>query len=193
MGLRKEQKEKTRAGLVSHAEKLFSAKGITSTTTADIAKALKVSHGTLFVHFKTRDDLVAAVVSEFGERLSAALGARCADDLKLKDLLTSHVEVLSEFEDFYLRLVSETFLLPNHIRATVYSMNASISYRMFRACKADMDRGQIKKMSQVHLFNTWMGLLNYYILNRDLFSEKKPILSEQGQELVRHFLNLIKI
>ena len=126
---RKEQKERTRAGLVAEAEELFAAHGISSTTTADIAKSLKVSHGTLFVHFPTREDLIKAVVEDFGERLSSALGKRCADDLVLKDLLKSHLVVLAEFEDFYMRLISESQSLPPHIRSIVYSMNASLSYR----------------------------------------------------------------
>lgn len=189
---RKEQKEKTRAGLVGQAETLFALNGISSTTTADIAKALKVSHGTLFVHFSTREDLIKAVVDEFGEKLSTALGARCSSDLKLRDLLKAHLSVLAEYEDFYMRLVSESQSLPPHIRSILYSMNASLSYRFYRAAKAEMDKGVIKKMTQVHFFNTWMGPVHYYILNRDLFSERTPILVEVGEDLLRHFFHLIK-
>lgn len=189
---RKEQKQKTRAGLVQEAEKLFAAKGISFTTTADIAKGLNVSHGTLFVHFPTREDLLKSVVDEFGERLSAALGQKCSDDLKLKDLLKAHISVLAEFEDFYMRLISESQVLPPHIRSIVYAMNASLSYRFYRAAKAEMDKSEIKKMTQVNFFNSWMGLLHYNIMNRDLFSEKTPILNEVGDDLVKHFFHLIK-
>ena len=189
---RQEQKEKTRAGLVRQAELLFVEKGISNTTTADIAKALKVSHGTLFVHFPTREDLVKAVVDEFGEKLGSALGARCADNLKLKDLLKSHLSVLADFEDFYMRLISESQSLPPHIRSIVYSMNASLSYRFYASAKSEMNKGTIKKMSQIHFFNTWMRLVHYYIMNRDLFSEKTPIMNEVGEDLVQHFFHLIK-
>ncbi len=189
---RKEQKEKTRIGLVGQAEALFALNGISSTTTADIAKALKVSHGTLFVHFPTRDDLIKAVVDEFGEKLSAALGARFSSELRLRELLKSHIAVLAEYEDFYMRLVSESQTLPSHIRSIFYSMNASVSYRFYRAAKAEMDKGAVKKMTQVHFFNTWMGLVHYYVMNRDLFSEKTPILTEVGEDLLRHFFHLIK-
>ncbi len=189
---RKEQKERTRTGLVDRAEMLFAKKGISNTTTADVAAELKVSHGTLFVHFATRDDLVHAVVDAFGERLSAALGARLADNQNLKELLKAHLSVLAEFEDFYLRLIAESQSLPSHIRSIVYAINASLSYRFFRAAKAQMNDGSLKKMSQVLFFNTWMGLVHYYIQNRDLFSDQTPILREVGDDIVRHFFNLIK-
>lgn len=190
---RKEQKLKTRAGLVEQAERLFALNGIGITTTADIANSMKVSHGTLFVHFPTRDDLVKAVVDNFGERLALALGARFSSEHKLKDLLKAHVVVLSQFEDFYMRLISESQTLPVHIRGIVYSVNASLSYRFFRAAKAEIDIGLVKNMTQIEFFNSWMGLVHYYIMNRDLFSERTPILNEVGDDLIRHFLNLIKI
>ena len=189
---RQEQKDRTRSGLVTEAELLFARQGISHTSTAEIAKALQVSHGTLFVHFPTREDLILAVVNEFGERLSSALGARCATDLDLHALLEGQLSVLAEFEDFYLRLISESQSLPAHIRSMVYAMNASLSYRFYRAAKGEMDRDQLKKMSQTQFFNTWMAMVHYTILNRDLFSEKTPILNEKGDELIRQFFLLIR-
>jgi AcrR family transcriptional regulator len=185
---RKAQKENTRTNLIRQAEILFADNGISSTSTAEIAKSLHLSHGTLFTHFKTRDDLVRAVVEDFGERLSLALGNRLEENLKLKDLLKAHLSVLADFEDFYLRLIAEMQALPPYIRSIVYALNASLSYRFYRAAKKE----QIKAMTQVQFFNTWMGLVHYTILNRDLFSDKKPALSETGDEMVRHFLHLIK-
>lgn len=189
---RKEQKEKTREKLVSQAEALFSKKGIGVTTTADVANAIHVSHGTVFVHFKTREELILSVVERFGDRLAAEMGKRFVEDMALKDLLKAHVSVLSDFEDFYMRLISESQTLPPKVRSIVYSMNASLSYRFFRAAQVLMKEGKIKKIEQAYFFNTWMALINYYILNRDLFSDKTPILKEQGELIIRHFFNLIK-
>ena len=40
---------------------------------ADVARAARVSHGTVFVHFPTRDDMVAAVVEVLGYRITRKL------------------------------------------------------------------------------------------------------------------------
>ena len=190
---RKEQKEKTRAGLVKHAEHLFAKHGIMRTTTAEVAKALKVSHGTVFVHFPTRDNLVLAVVEQFGDRLSEALGSCLSEEMSLKELLRAHLKVLAEFEDFYLRLITESQFLPPRIRGIQYGMNASLSYRFFEAAQKLMKEGEIKKMDQPTFFNTWMSIVHYHVMNRDLFSEKTPVLQEAGESLLRQFLQLIKI
>lgn len=189
---RKEQKKQSRSNLVEHAEFLFSKHGISSTTTADVAKSVKMSHGALFVHFPTRDDLILSVVERFGDRLGAEMGRRFEDDMSLRDLLKAHIAVLSEFEDFYMRLISESQSLPPKIRSIVYSMNASLSYRFYRAALGQIKEGKIKKMDQASFFNTWMALINYYVMNRDLFSERTPILKEIGEEVLRHFFHLIK-
>lgn len=189
---RKDQREQTRTGLVERAEALFAEKGIALTTTADVAKALRVSHGTVFVHFATRDMLVLSVVERFGERLSKELSRRLADDLSLTQLLRAHLEVLAEFEDFYLRLIAESQSLPPKVRSIVYAINASLSYRFYRAAKEGMSDGKIKKMDQATFFNTWMALLHYHIMNRDLFAESTPILAEKGESLVKQFQQLIK-
>lgn len=189
---RKEQKEQTRVSLITQAEALFSKNGISNTTTADVAKANKVSHGALFVHFATREELILAVVASFGDRLSAEMGKRFEGDMALKDLLKAHINVLSEFEDFYMRLISESQSLPPNIRSIVYAMNASLSYRFYRAAQKLMKDGKVKKMTQPEFFNTWMSLINYHVMNRDLFSDKTPILTEIGEDVLRHFLSLIK-
>ena len=73
---RQEQKVVTRDRLVNAAMVLFARKGIAGTTTADVAKSIRMSHGVVFLHFPTRDDLVIAVIDEFGRRLSAERGPR---------------------------------------------------------------------------------------------------------------------
>jgi AcrR family transcriptional regulator len=70
---RQEQKAATRERLVEGAMDLFARKGILETKTADIAKAIGMSHGIVFLHFPKRDDLVIAVIDEFARRLSVEL------------------------------------------------------------------------------------------------------------------------
>ena len=188
---RKEQKEKTRAGLVGEAETLFARKGISITTTADIAKSLKVSHGTLFVHFPTREDLVLAVIDNFGKKLSEELNRKLISQ-NLEELLAAHLQVLSMFEDFYLHLICESQFLSPKVRSIFYSMNSAISYKIFNAAKDRMKNHDLKKMNQAQFFNTWIAILHYNIMNRDLFSDKKPILKHQSKSILNHFLTLIK-
>jgi hypothetical protein len=71
-------------------------------------------------------------------------------------------------------------------------MNSSLSYRFYRAAQVAMKNAEYKKIAQAPFFNTWLSLLHYHIMNRDLFSEKTPILAQIGDDLIRQFLLLIK-
>lgn len=189
---RQEQKEKTRQGLVNKATHLFARDGIAPTSTAQVAKALKVSHGTVFLHFPTREDLILAVVDQFGARLGKELGSRVSPELSLEEMLKVHLQVLGDFEDFYVRLISESQSLPKAVRSQVYAMNASLSYRFFATAEERMKKNELKKLDQISLFRAWMSLLHYHLMNRDLFSEELPILKHKGEEILRLFFTLIK-
>jgi hypothetical protein len=41
------------------------------------------------------------------------------------------------------------------------------------------------------LFNTWIGLVNHYLVNRELFAPGASVIERRGAELLDHFMNLI--
>ena len=189
--VRQQQKEQTRRNLIRAAGALFSKKGINATATADVARQLKLSHGTVFVHFPKREDLVLAVIDDFGERLSAELARAIETESEVEGILRAHIRTLAEFEDFYFRLLSEFHFLPGPIRSTVFMLNSAVSWKLFEAATPLMREGKIKNFSRPLLFNTWMALVHYNIVNREQLSDGKSVLTEKGEMIVRHFLNLI--
>jgi len=188
---RKEQKERTRSGLITAARRLFVVNGIATTSTADVAKAMKLSHGAVFVHFQTRDELIMSVIDDFGNRLSQEFNARIKGE-NVESVLEAHLAVLTEYEDFYFRLVSEMNSLPPKVRSMIFMLNAAVSWRLHETAQPLIERGKIKKLTRPELFNTWMSLVNYHLVNRELFSDSLPILKVKGAELLKLYMNLIK-
>ncbi|HYK65156.1 MAG TPA: helix-turn-helix domain-containing protein [Patescibacteria group bacterium] len=189
---RREQKEVTRGRLVNAAMTLFARKGIVNTTTADVAKSVRMSHGVIFLHFPTRDDLVVAVIDDFGARLSAEFRRAFEQDLGLRSVLKAHLRVLQEFEPFYARLVAEAPMLPPKVRSTLMLLHAAVSYELFTALERERKAGRARKIERPLLFNTWIGLVHHYVVNRDLFAAGNSVIAEQGETLVNHFMTLIK-
>jgi AcrR family transcriptional regulator len=190
--VRKDQKEATKRKLIETASRLFAKEGIAATATANVAKALKLSHGTVFVHFPKREDLILAVIDDFANRLASELREALSEEQSLEKVLKAHVKTLAAFEDFYFRLLSELQALPEPVRSTVFMLNSVVSWRMYEVGAPLMRAGKIKRIDRPKFFNSWMALLHYYIVNRDQLSEKRPILTEQGDGLVKHFLNLVQ-
>jgi len=42
------------------------------------------------------------------------------------------------------------------------------------------------------LFNTWLGLIHYYLLNGDLFAPRESVLARYKSVLIKCFVALIK-
>lgn len=189
---RREQKVVTRDRLVNAAMALFARKGIMNTTTADVARSVRMSHGVVFLHFPTRDDLVIAVIDEFGRRLAAEFRQAFEQDLGLRAVLRAHLRVLAELEPFYARLVTEAPMLPPKVRSTLMMLHAAVSYELFMALERERKAGCARKIERPLLFNTWIGLVHHYLVNRDVFATGNSVIAEQGDTLVNHFMALVK-
>lgn len=63
----------TRAEIVARADDLFYRQGYERTSFADIAAAVKISRGNFYYHFKTKDEILDAVIDLRAERTRAML------------------------------------------------------------------------------------------------------------------------
>jgi len=61
-----------RTALLQAALELFAENGLSGSTTADIAKRAGVASGTLFLYFRNKDELIAAVYEDVRQRLASA-------------------------------------------------------------------------------------------------------------------------
>lgn len=192
---RQVQKAATREKVVESALALFAQQGIVETKTADIAKAIGMSHGVIFLHFPKRDDLVIAVIDEFGRRLAGELRRAMEggpERAALQDVLDAHLQVLQDFEPFYARLVTEAPLLPPVIRSTLLALQMAVANRMRIVMTREHAAGRVRAKPTPLLFHTWIGLVHHYLINRDLFVESGSVIAAKKHELIEHFLSLVE-
>lgn len=188
---RQKQKKLTRKHLLEIAIEQFTQQGITRTRTADIATSAKVSHGTIFAHFSTQEELLIAVVEEFGVRITRRLHELIDTNSSLYEVLEAHITGLIEFEGFYTRLIIERRLLPESVRNTYVMIQSTISFHIGIAAEKEIERGTIRKIPLHLIYNTWVGLIHYYITNSDLFSSSGLVLEQYRYELLQHYMSLI--
>jgi TetR/AcrR family transcriptional repressor of acrEF/envCD operon len=190
---RRERKHLTRARLIAAAQRLFARRGVAGTSTAEIAAAACVAHGTVFVHFPTREDLILAVLEEVVIRVPARvreLALRTQPGLG--PVLEAHVRAVSEQEALYATLVVERQHLPRTSRSRLVILQSAVAYIFRDAARREIAAGTLRDLPLGLLFNTWLGLLHHYVCNRDLFATGPGVLAERGPALIRHFLELVK-
>jgi AcrR family transcriptional regulator len=190
---RKAQKEQTRQLLIETALQQFAEHGLSATPTADIAKAAGVSHGTVFAHFPTREEFLICVIEEFGTRIARRMHELAGNGKSLREVLAAHLNGLMEVEPFYTRLVTERPLLPTEVLHSLVGIQSAISFHLQQAAEEEMNRGTIRRQPLHLLFNTWLGLIHYYLANGDLFAPGESVLKRYGEELIGYFMALIAV
>src|SRR5262245_3417806 len=188
---RRDRREKTRSAILDSAEALFTRRGLIATTTGDIADAAGISHGSVFAHFGTRDELVETVVRSVGGRIVTHLQRLVRAGGGVRAVLAGHLAGLAVHERFYTRLVRERPFLPAGARRVLVEIQSAISTQLAEALDRDLDRGAIRKTPADFAFNLWIGLLHHYLLNRDLFAPQGSVIERWGKRLMNQYLQLL--
>lgn len=185
------QKEETKKKLLASAFAEFEKNGILSTRMSDIADAAGVSHGTVFAHFETQETLISAVIEEFGSRTALRTHELTHNCAGVREVLRAHLDGLMECETFYKRLITEQAFLPKSARETLFSIQSAISFHLSEAAQREMEAGAMLQVSLPMLFNTWIGFINYYVMNGDMFAPGESVLKRYGDQLLDHYMNLL--
>lgn len=187
------QKEQTKALLLKTAYNVFSEKGIMNTRVSDIAQAAGVSHGTIFVHFRSQEAMIEEVVAAYGQKIALRTHALAQSCGHLSELLRAHLHGIMEFEPFYTRLVIENRLLPTGAKDSIIAIQSAISFHFSQAVQRERKFVQNDGVPSYLLFNMWMGLVHYYLANGDLFAPEGHVIRRYGETLIQSFIKLLMV
>lgn len=189
---RADQREATRRQLVAAGLQVVSDRGFAAATTAAIARASGKAHGTVFVHFPTRDALVAELVEEVGRAMTQRMAEMPDHGAGVASVIDAHLAALAAHEVLYARLLREATTLPLAARARVFALQSGIGWRLRAALARDVARGTARAIDPVALSNTWIALSNHYLMNRDLFAPGASVIAARGADLKAQLLELIR-
>ena len=185
------QKAQTREKIIAAAIKVYSEHGFFAPTTL-IANEAQISHGSIFVHFPTVEDLLLCLLERFSQYMTTELHSLSESGRKIAKLLDLHIRALIKHEDFYKRLVKEAVYLPGEAKNTFIAIQSTVSIHFLQALEHEISAGKIKDLPFHMLFNTWLGLVHYYLLNGDIFAPRESVLTRYKNTLIECFLSLIK-
>ena len=185
------QKAQTREAIIAAAFKVYSEHGFSAPTTL-IANEARLSHGSIFVHFPTAGNLLTCLLEIFSEEINTELHSLSEAGNDITELLSMHLCVLIKYEAFYKRLVTEAVYLPEEAKNTFIIIQSTVSIHFFQALEQEIQAGKIKNVPFHMLYNTWLGLVHYYLLNGELFAPRDSVLKRHKDSLIQCFVALIK-
>src|SRR5688572_29504319 len=146
MAQRASQKEQTRRRIVDRAARLVARRGFARVSTVDVARQANISHGAVFSHFRTRDQLMLEVAAKLGRALTDRLHALASSEASLRDVLAAHVQGIEEQEELYRHLLVERPFLPARFRVTWAGIQSAISQHLLRALEREVAARRIRKL-----------------------------------------------
>jgi AcrR family transcriptional regulator len=157
-----------RADIVRAAGRLFAEKGYAATTIRDIAKAVDMQSGSPFYHFKTKHDMLRAVVLEgiaaINDAVIKAANSGGTPRATFEAMLRAHLDQLlgSAGRDFAATLLHESRHLDPEVLAEVTALKDRYEAMWQKALKDLKRAGLIADDSAVtRLF--LMGALNWTV------------------------------
>jgi AcrR family transcriptional regulator len=184
------QREETRRQLVRAGLRVVASSGFAGASTAAIAKETGKAHGTVFLHFPTREALVSELVAEVGRTISSQLAALDSAEPTISEVMDAHLKALKENEVLYARMLCEASSLPLSARAQIFALQSGIAWRL-RAAYARARKREVREIDPVALANIWISLTNHYLMNRDLFAPGASVVSKRGAEIKNQVLKLV--
>ncbi len=157
--------QRTALKILDTASTLFARNGFANTSTGSIAKSSRIAHGTIFIHFPTREKLVLETIKYKLQKLDERLEKQFQDANSLEDSFSVFLDEILKEGKFITSLFKELATFPENVRKAVF--------KSFSILKK-----QISKYSNApdSVYNYWMGNLIY------IFSFQKKIKADLSEK-----------
>jgi AcrR family transcriptional regulator len=147
--MRSRQRQATRRELVRAGLRIVANRGFANTTTAAVARETGKAHGTVFVHFPTREALVVEMVNEIGSIISRKLAEIPSEATGLSDILDAHLAALADQEVYLSRILQEAVALPPSARAFLFALQSGVAAKIGRGLACDVANGLARPFDPV--------------------------------------------
>lgn len=183
--------------IMEAAVKRFAEKGYHDTSIQEIVDSLGIAKGSLYMHFKSKDELLVSICRHYTDRIAAA-AAEIVNDAQLapREKLTGLVLLVQEqfirYGDFFKLLLRERVDLNEQIRPTIFALSELV-LRGYQTCIAAHygDEAEAYTYDAAVLFDAMIGgYFRYMLLGRKKldFGELADFLVARLDEMMRGML-----
>ncbi len=193
MNKRAESKQKTRFTLMQAAREEFVANGFLYATTADIAARAGVAHGTLFLHFQTKRNLILEILDREFLEVTDELHRLLYGDHDLGELLERYLDFLERSEPFFAVVCREMPYYPMKLRRQIMLRESAVRHYFYNALERGIRKGKYKDVDITMALSMLFETLHSLLANRELFADQASVIAEKRKPIAESFKKLISI
>jgi AcrR family transcriptional regulator len=181
----------SRQGILRTAARLFNQKGYDATSMSDVAAALKFSKGTLYHHFRSKDEILFHIMSHAmditEERVISAVQSIRDPEERVRALIRLHIEVVLSAADREITvMLHENHPLPPVLRKRINARKKDYVHFVEKLAeevqKARHGRGQVTPRAAAFAL---LGMINW------IHQWYRPEGALQKEDLIREYTAII--
>ncbi len=192
MNKRQAQKQLTREKIIAAAKEIFVKKGITRTATAQIAEAAGVAHGTLFLHFPSKDSLVIELLDAELAKFSSNIKELIVETSDIITILEQYLDLIQAEEGFFSSLARE---LPNYnpdLRRKILFRESLIREHFYRVIKKGIEQNIYVDIEIASALTFLFGTINYYLSFKTSFVQDGSVIEKFHDQIIDIFMKILE-
>ena len=184
LGVRQESKNNTREKILKETSKLLQQSGFIKVSTKNISKECEVSQGTIFLHFKTKENLLNTILSSNIEALEIELNHTCSTNDSQEKFLRSFLDSLINHENILSRAYKDYPYLGNSLRKQIDSIDIFFKNIFYDNIK--MNRSSSLNILDLFLaIDAFISQLKNYLLEKDVLSSNVSIIHQRRGRILK--------
>ena len=173
---RQQTKQLTRGRLLDIAEQVLTETDFKASTLS-IAQKASVAHGTIFFHFKNREEMILSVVGRLVLTVTDKLYTAYVDSLNLQEFLTAHFHTIRTHWRLMKALLSGFSSFSEEVKQEVIALLAVANYYLVESFNRRTNKGLVRTTA-------WQGVITYLSFFGDYLFEENNLAEEFIQQLI---------
>ena len=183
-----QDKEKTRLAILAAARKLFLKNNFNSTSISDIAEESGIAKGTVYLYFKSKDEIFCSIMREFSSsghaRMAKVMDSAASEIDKIRTFIHEKLHFCISNQDMFYLIFSERSTIArmknDNIHIGLKMMHEAEKVFLRDIIEAGQKTGRIKKMNSeigaLIIIGTLNSVLFSWMTDRQKLPPKKYIL-----------------
>ena len=191
IGIRSESKQKTRNLILVKTALLLHNKGFLNVSSKEIAKECNLSQGSIFLHFKSKENLLNTILLTNIHSFEADLKKMC-DPKYIKELfLKNYLDVLIQHESFLSRVYKDLPYLSEALSKNIVGLETTTKNLFFE----NLRKNPNKKLSIVDSFisiDAFFAQIQKNLLEKEIYTTSNSIIRQRRGKIVKLYRTLFE-
>lgn len=192
MNKRQLQKQFTREKIISAAKKIFIEKGIINTATSQIAEAAGIAHGTLFLHFPSKDTLVIELLDVELLKFNSSIKQLIATTSSIDKILDQYLHLIITEEGFFSTLARELPYYKSELRRKILFRESLVREHFHKAIEIGIEDKIYADIDIPSALTFLFGTINYYLSLKASFAHTESVIEKFHDQIVKVFMKILE-